>query len=151
MLFLQATRLAFSLAVASTGNSIAARIAIIAITTSSSIKVKARIFQASESPRGHCFRYWIQYPSAQHGRQRKILEFTFASSGGVIILRCLKIQTKQAMDEIPKSVIKFLTEFGFQIVGAVIILIVGFLIARWLGRMTDQWFAKKGLEAPLRM
>jgi small conductance mechanosensitive channel len=55
------------------------------------------------------------------------------------------------MDEIQKSVIKFLTEFGFQIVGAVIILIVGFLVARWLGRMTEQWFEKKGLEPPLRM
>src|SRR4051812_20763080 len=40
MLLLHATRLAFSLALASTGRSIAARIAMIAITTSNSINVK---------------------------------------------------------------------------------------------------------------
>lgn len=40
-LFMQTVRLAFSLALAKAGNSIAARIAMIAITTSNSIKVNA--------------------------------------------------------------------------------------------------------------
>src|SRR5437773_1253710 len=43
MLFLQTTRWAFSFAPASAGNSIAARMAMMAITTSSSIKVNASV------------------------------------------------------------------------------------------------------------
>ncbi len=42
MLFVQAIRLAFSFARDKAGNNIAARIAMMAMTTSSSIKVKAR-------------------------------------------------------------------------------------------------------------
>ena len=55
------------------------------------------------------------------------------------------------MNDIKTTIIKFLTEFGFQIVGAIIILIAGFLVARWLGRLADQWFTNKGIEPPLRM
>ena len=55
------------------------------------------------------------------------------------------------MDELKTSVIKFLTEFGFQIVGAIIILVAGALVARWLGRLADQWLSSKQLEPPLRM
>src|SRR5207248_1784818 len=55
------------------------------------------------------------------------------------------------MEEIQKNVLKFLTEYGFQIVGAVIILLAGIFAARWLGRITDQWLAKKNIEPPIRM
>jgi small conductance mechanosensitive channel len=55
------------------------------------------------------------------------------------------------MDELQKNVIKFLTDYGFQIIGAIIILIVGAMVARWLGRVADQWFTKKQIEPPIRM
>lgn len=55
------------------------------------------------------------------------------------------------MDELQKNIIKFLTEYGFQIIGAIIILIVGAMAARWLGRVADQWAAKKQIEPPIRM
>ena len=49
MLLLQAARLAFSLAEANAGSSIAARIAMIAITTSSSMSVKASLLLVVDS------------------------------------------------------------------------------------------------------
>jgi small conductance mechanosensitive channel len=55
------------------------------------------------------------------------------------------------MDDIRRTVFTFLTQYGFQIVGAVIILIVGVVVARWLGRIADQWLQKKSLEPPIRM
>jgi len=55
------------------------------------------------------------------------------------------------MAEIQKNVLKFLTEYGFQIVGAVIILLAGVLAARWIGRVTEQWLTKKAVEPPIRM
>jgi small conductance mechanosensitive channel len=55
------------------------------------------------------------------------------------------------MQELKTTVIKFLAEYGFQIIGALIILTAGALVARWVGRATDQWFIKRHLEPPLRM
>jgi len=55
------------------------------------------------------------------------------------------------MEEIQRTIFKFLTEYGFQIIGAIIILAAGAMMARWLGRMSDQWFIKKQIEPPIRM
>jgi small conductance mechanosensitive channel len=55
------------------------------------------------------------------------------------------------MEEIQRNVIKFLTEYGFQIIGAIIILVAGGLVARWLGRVADQWFLKMHVEPPIRI
>lgn len=55
------------------------------------------------------------------------------------------------MDDIRREVLKFLTEYGFSIIGASIILLVGGLAARWLGRVTDEWLNKKQVEPPIRM
>src|SRR6266436_5553223 len=55
------------------------------------------------------------------------------------------------MEELQKNIIKFATEYGFQIIGAIIILIAGALLARWLGRVTDGWLLKKQVEPPIRI
>jgi small conductance mechanosensitive channel len=55
------------------------------------------------------------------------------------------------MSELQKNVVQFLTQYGFQIVGAIIILTAGALIARWVGRVADQWFTKKEVEPPIKM
>jgi small conductance mechanosensitive channel len=55
------------------------------------------------------------------------------------------------MEDIKSTVFKFLTEYGFQIIGALIILTAGAMAARWLGRVADQWFVKKQVEPPVRM
>jgi small conductance mechanosensitive channel len=49
------------------------------------------------------------------------------------------------------SVIDFLVRYGFQIVGAIIILTVGALVARAIGKFTGNWLEKQKLEAPLRL
>jgi small conductance mechanosensitive channel len=41
--------------------------------------------------------------------------------------------------------------YGFQVLGAVVILAVGFLVARWLGGMADQRFQKQQMEPPMRV
>jgi small conductance mechanosensitive channel len=40
--------------------------------------------------------------------------------------------------------------YGFQVVGALAILGVGLLVARWVGNVTDGWLQKRALEPPAR-
>ena len=55
------------------------------------------------------------------------------------------------MEEIQKEVFRFLTEYGFRIIGAIIILVAGALAARWIGRVTEQGLTKKEIEPPIIM
>jgi small conductance mechanosensitive channel len=41
--------------------------------------------------------------------------------------------------------------YGFQVLGAIVILGAGFLVARWLGDLTERRLARKGVEPPIRM
>jgi small conductance mechanosensitive channel len=54
------------------------------------------------------------------------------------------------MDDIKNHIIKFLTDYGFQIIGALIILFLGAMVARWVGKATGKFFEKKGVELPMR-
>jgi len=47
--------------------------------------------------------------------------------------------------------IELLLRYGFQVLGALAILAVGFLVARWLGGMADQRFQKQQMEPPMRI
>ena len=49
------------------------------------------------------------------------------------------------------SVINFVVQYGFQIVGAIVILVVGALLAKWLGKLTNGWLVKQALEPPIRL
>jgi small conductance mechanosensitive channel len=40
--------------------------------------------------------------------------------------------------------------YGFQVLGALVILFAGFLIARWLGDLTDRRLARSGVDVPIR-
>ena len=40
--------------------------------------------------------------------------------------------------------------YGFQVLGALVILGVGLLLARWVGNLLDGWLAKRALEPPAR-
>jgi small conductance mechanosensitive channel len=55
------------------------------------------------------------------------------------------------MDDIRREVLKFLTEYGFKIVGAALILILGGLAARWAGKVVDDWLSKRQIEPPIKM
>jgi small conductance mechanosensitive channel len=56
-----------------------------------------------------------------------------------------------SIDEVRTKVVGFLTDYGFQIVGALIILAIGLIIAWWLGRALGEWLTKKQVEPPIRM
>jgi small conductance mechanosensitive channel len=55
------------------------------------------------------------------------------------------------IDQIETKVIDFLTEYGFQIIGAVIILAIGLIIAWWIGRTLKKWLESKHVEPPITM
>jgi small conductance mechanosensitive channel len=41
--------------------------------------------------------------------------------------------------------------YGFQVLGAVVILVIGLLLARWVGNLLDGWLQKRALEPPARI
>jgi len=41
--------------------------------------------------------------------------------------------------------------YGFQVLGALIILIVGVLLARWIGNLTNRWLESRVKEPPMRL
>ncbi|MGA3163421.1 MAG: mechanosensitive ion channel domain-containing protein [Verrucomicrobiota bacterium] len=59
------------------------------------------------------------------------------------------VKTIQTIDEVKTRVIVFLTDYGFQIIGALIILTIGSLIAWWIGRVVRDWMEKKHVEPPI--
>jgi small conductance mechanosensitive channel len=60
-------------------------------------------------------------------------------------------QTIQTVDRIKNTVIDFLTAYGFNIVGALIILAIGMVIAWWVGRALGRWMEARKIEPPIRM
>jgi len=45
----------------------------------------------------------------------------------------------------------FLLQNGPKLLGAIIILVAGFVIASWIGKLVERWLEHKQLEPPLRM
>ena len=60
-------------------------------------------------------------------------------------------QTIDAISQIERKVVDFLTDYGFQIIGALIILTIGLVIAWWIGRALRQCLEKKNVEPPIVM
>ena len=60
-------------------------------------------------------------------------------------------KTINAISRIEAKVVDFLTDYGFQIVGALIILTIGIVIAWWIGRALGRWLEKKKIEPPIVM
>jgi small conductance mechanosensitive channel len=74
---------------------------------------------------------------------RRVRELT---TGGVFgINGAMQVQQWQT------TVVNFFITYGFQMVGAIIILVVGGIIARSVGKLTDKWLTKQHLEAPIRL
>ncbi len=46
--------------------------------------------------------------------------------------------------------IDLIVRYGFQVLGAVIILGAGVLLARWIGNITQRWLERQALEPPVR-
>ena len=47
-------------------------------------------------------------------------------------------------------IVDLLIRYGFQVLGAVVVLVAGLLAARWIGRFTDQRLRNKTVEPPMR-
>ncbi|MDO8356511.1 MAG: mechanosensitive ion channel family protein [Nitrospirota bacterium] len=45
----------------------------------------------------------------------------------------------------------YVIRYGFQILGAAIVFAAGMLVARWVGRLTQQWLDRQDMEPPVRM
>src|SRR5664280_1309437 len=54
------------------------------------------------------------------------------------------------MEQWKTTIISYLTLYGFQVLGALVILAIGWLVARWTGRLTQRWLEKQQLEPPIR-
>ena len=51
------------------------------------------------------------------------------------------------MDLITEYVIRY----GFLVLGVVLVYAVGTLVARWAGKLTQQWLERHDMEPPIRM
>ena len=49
-----------------------------------------------------------------------------------------------------ETVTNFLVSYGFELIGAIIILGVGVLAARWIGRLTETWMGRQKIDLPVR-
>jgi small conductance mechanosensitive channel len=49
------------------------------------------------------------------------------------------------------TIIDFFIRYGFQLLGAAIILAIGALVARWAGRVAERWLGKQPIEPPVRL
>ena len=48
-------------------------------------------------------------------------------------------------------IVEILTRYGLQVLGALAIVVIGLLVARWLGELADQRFQKSQMEPPMRI
>src|SRR6266571_2870812 len=58
---------------------------------------------------------------------------------------------KLAAVPIQDKIITYAIEHGPKLVGAVLIILAGFVAARWVGQFVTSWLARKELEPPVRM
>jgi small conductance mechanosensitive channel len=49
------------------------------------------------------------------------------------------------------TIAKYITEKGFNLLGALLIIVAGLLAARWISRLLSQWLSRRQMEPPLRM
>ena len=59
--------------------------------------------------------------------------------------------TIQTVAKWQDAVITFLIQYGFKIVGAIVILVAGMILARVVGKWCDKWLGKHHLEPPIRL
>jgi small conductance mechanosensitive channel len=59
--------------------------------------------------------------------------------------------TNSTIEQIQTKIVDFLTEYGLDLFGAMIILVIGGIIAWWIGRAAGRWLEKKRVEPPIRM
>ncbi|HLZ32802.1 MAG TPA: hypothetical protein VKP13_02210, partial [Nitrospira sp.] len=48
-------------------------------------------------------------------------------------------------------IMEYVIRYGFQVLGAAIVFAAGVLIARWVGKLTQQRLERQDMEPPVRM
>jgi small conductance mechanosensitive channel len=59
--------------------------------------------------------------------------------------------TADTITQIKDKLVTFGADYGMQVVGAVIILLIGLAFASWLGKLVGAWLEKQKMEPPVRM
>src|SRR5688572_11049488 len=49
------------------------------------------------------------------------------------------------------KIVDFLIQNGPKLLGAIVMLAAGFVVASWIGKLTERWLERKQCEPPLRM
>jgi small conductance mechanosensitive channel len=52
---------------------------------------------------------------------------------------------------LPNLILGYVVRYGFQVLGAVVILAIGAFLARWVGAFTQQWLDRHDLEPPIKL
>ena len=64
-----------------------------------------------------------------------------------------KTATTPAADHAPlqEKLVDYIINHSGALISAIIIVIIGLIAARWIGRLTEKWFERKAMEPPVRM
>src|SRR6266571_2247810 len=54
------------------------------------------------------------------------------------------------LEKARETAANFLLLYGFQILGAIIILVAGAVVAAWVGKLAKRWLEEHDLEPPIR-
>ena len=54
------------------------------------------------------------------------------------------------VEHLKQKLVDFSAQYGLSVIGAIIILIIGTLVARWVGKVLGVWLEKQHLEPPVR-
>jgi small conductance mechanosensitive channel len=60
------------------------------------------------------------------------------------------LQMESRIEHVKDEFVKFAYAYGMQVIGAVIILIVGFMVSRWVGGALQRWLDRQELEPPVK-
>jgi small conductance mechanosensitive channel len=52
---------------------------------------------------------------------------------------------------LPNLILGYVVRYGFQVLGAAVILAIGAFLARWAGTFTQQWLDRQDLEPPVKL
>ncbi|HEX8750694.1 MAG TPA: mechanosensitive ion channel family protein, partial [Nitrospira sp.] len=48
-------------------------------------------------------------------------------------------------------VVEYVVRYGFQVLGAILVFALGAMVARWAGKLAQQWLERHDMEPPIRM
>ena len=54
------------------------------------------------------------------------------------------------IEHVKDQLIKFASDYGMQVIGGIIILVIGFFVSRWVGKVLQRWLDRQELEPPVK-